>query len=101
MAKYSKPYKLDSKLYRYNYDRCTVEYISKPEADMIADNEEWQQKYHRNLWDIIDGYLVIESVGLMTENWTNRESRDEYLSTWSDELDEEFAYLAAQYLAHG
>ena len=101
MARYSRPTKVADKLFRYCYDTNEVQYIWKPDAEMLADNVEWQEKHGRNLWDIEAGYLVIESIGLMEENWKNKEAREEYLTIWSDELDEEAACLTEQYLTYG
>ena len=99
--KRSRSYKRNGKLFRYNFDRCLVEWIVKPTSEMIADNKEWQAKFHKDLWNVEDGYTIIETVGLRTENWKNKESRDEYLDAWCDDLDEESEYLAHQYQMYG
>lgn len=98
---YSRPYKRNGKLFRYNLNHHLVELIEKPDAEMIADNVEWQEKFHKDLWHIVEGYVIVESVGLRPENWKNKESRDEYLDAWCDELEEEAAYLARQYMMYG
>ena len=86
----SKPYKLDGRLFRYDYDRCVVEYIYKASAEDIKEEQEWIAEHGRPLLDIdADGYSVVDSVGLRKENWDNREARREYLGEWSAELDEE------------
>ena len=99
--KYTKPYKRGNRLFRFNLSACLVEWIEKPTAKMYADNTEWQESFGKDLWDIVDGYVIVETVGLNAENWKNKESRNEYLDVWNDELDEESAYLAHQYIMYG
>ena len=36
----SKPYKLNGKLFRYNFDTCIVEYIMKADKDDLEADEE-------------------------------------------------------------
>ena len=95
--KKSRVYKLGKKLFRYDYDHCVVEYVTKPTAEELADNERWQRDYGHDLWDIDQGYIVVETIGLRLENWKDREARDEYLNEWIFEMDEycacELAYL--------
>lgn len=94
----SKPYKLHGKLFRYDFDTATVEYISKADEEMRKDNEEWQAKYGRDLWDIdAEGYIVLSTVGLHPDNWKNKAARDEYLFVWCCDLDEESAALARDF----
>lgn len=93
MEKFSGIYKRDGFSFRYNFDRCLVEYVSKASKEELADNEEWQQKYGRNLWDIDEnGYIVIDAVGLRPENWKNKEARDGYLDEWIFDLREAVAW---------
>lgn len=91
----SKPYKYNGKLFRYDFDRCMVEYIYKASKEEIKENDEWKAEHNgRPLFDIDeDGYCVTEAVGLRVENWRRKAIRDEYLSEWCFELDEEAAYL--------
>ena len=70
--RYSKNYKFMGKTFRYDYEDCIVEWIYK-------DDETGN-------WEVLDG------VGLRTENWKNKEVRDEYLAEWCDEIAEETAY---------
>lgn len=94
----SRPYKFGTKMFRYDYDRCVVEWISKANAEMRADDEEWMAKYGRPLWGIDEkGYTVIDAVGLRPENWKNVESRKEYLAEWCGDIAEECAYEAAYF----
>lgn len=97
----SKPYNVHNKLFRYDFDRCVVEYISKADAEIIADDAEWEEKYGRKLYDIDeDGYMILDTIGLHKDNWENEATRDEYLSGWTFELDEESAALAADFVKY-
>lgn len=97
----SKPYKLHGKLFRYDFDRSTVEYIAKASAEDLKDEAEWKEKYGRPLLGIgEDGYMVISTVGLAKENWKNKATRDEYLSEWAFDLDEEGSALAADFVKY-
>lgn len=98
----SKPYKRGGKLFRYNYDDGVVEYIYKANAEMRKDNEEWMVEFGKPLWEIgEDGYFVADAVGLRSENWKDKESRDYYLDTWLVDMAEEFAYEMALYKKYG
>lgn len=96
----SKPYKLDGKLFRYDPDNCIVEYIAKADKETIAADEEWKKDHQgRSLYGIgEDGYMVFSAAGLRRENWKNKAARDEYLSGWADELDEELAAMAGEFI---
>lgn len=97
----SNPYEMDGKLFRYDFDRCVVEYIAKASAEDIADEAEWKAKYGHGLLGIgDDGYMVVTAAGLMAENWEDKEARDEYLSEWAFELDEESSALAADFVKY-
>ena len=97
----SKVYKLNGKLFRYNFDRCTVEYVVKAGKEELKDEDEWMQKHGEPLFGIDhDGYMVIDSIGLSRENWKNREARDEYLSAWSMDLDAESSALVDSFVKY-
>ena len=97
----SRVYKVRNRLFRYDYDECVVEQISKADPEMYEDNKEWQAKHGRNLWDIDeDGYMVMHSVGLMLENWKDKESRNEYLEMWADELNEEESWMVSDFIKY-
>ena len=87
--RYSEPYKYGKKLFRYDYNERLVEWIHKPSEDELNDNKEWQEKYQKDLWEIVDGYVVVDRVGLRMENWDNVESRKSYLQNWCDDIEEE------------
>lgn len=89
----SKVVKHQGKMFRYDFDNCLVQHVSKATNEEIKDNEEWQMKHGRDLWDIDeDGYIEIDSVGLGPENWRNKEARDEYLDEYCFDLNEETSY---------
>ena len=41
----SSPYKLNGKLFRYNFDTCIVEYIMKADKDDLEADEEWKRTH--------------------------------------------------------
>lgn len=97
----SKVYKLDGKMFRYNFDRSTVEYVAKAGKEELKDEAEWMQKHGEPLFGIDhDGYMVIDSIGLSRENWENREARDGYLSAWAADLEAESSRLAADFVKY-
>lgn len=98
----TKPYKLHDKLFRYDFDSSTVEYIAKADAETLASEEEWKANHNGDsLYGIgEDGYMVLASAGLNRENWKKKAHRDEYLAGWADDLDEEVAALAADFLRY-
>ena len=71
MKKYSKSVKVGGYKFRYNYTDCEVEW----------------------LYDGNRKGEVLDSIGLRTENWLNKEVRNEYLLQWADEIIEEVDYL--------
>lgn len=98
----SRAYKFGGKVFRYDYDEAQVELIYKASAEDIKEEQDWIKKHGRPLLGIDeDGYTVVTTVGLSVANWKNKEARNEYLSGWIDELDEEARILAAQYLKWG
>lgn len=97
----SRVYKLDGKLFRYNFGNSTVEYIAKVGKEELKDEAEWMQKHGEPLYGVDhDGYMVIDSIGLSRENWENREARDGYLLAWSQDMDAEISGLAADFVRY-
>lgn len=97
----SRPYKLNGKIFRYDYDNSVVEYIYKESAEEIKNEQKWIAEHGRPLFCIdTDGYSVVDTVGLNAKNWKNKASRDEYLSEWAFELDEEGAFLLEQFVKY-
>ena len=94
--------KIGKKTFRYDEKNAIVEYVSKATPEMYADDEEWFAKYGKPLWGIDDdGYIVLDSAGLSREHWKNRESRIEYLTEWTYEIEDEVAYLMEEFVEVG
>ena len=95
----SRTYRVGKHLFRYDFDECIVEEIAKADPEMLEDNREWQAKHGRDLWDIDeDGYIELRSVGLLPENWKDKEARTEYLEMWAEELDYETSWMVADFI---
>ena len=98
----SNPYKLDGKLFRYDFDHSMVEYIFKAEAEDIAFEQEWEKTHDYRIYEIdAEGYMVMEAVGLHKVNWTNKAARDEYLAAWIVDLDAEAEAMAKEFMKWG
>ena len=55
----SKPYKLQGKLFRYDYDAAEVEYIYKADAETIKEEQDWIKEHGRPLFGIdADGHQI-------------------------------------------
>ena len=89
----SRPFRFQNKLFRYDFDSATLEYIVKATKEDIADEEETFRKLGRHLCEIVDGYMILDTVGLRRENWNNKAARNEYLFQWCADLDEEMACM--------
>lgn len=96
----SKPYKLRGKLFRYDFDNGVVEYIAKADAETLASEAEWKASHNgASLYGIgADGYIVLATAGLSRDNWKKKACRNEYLAGWADDLDEEAAAMAADFM---
>lgn len=88
-------------MFRYNFDRCTVECVAKADEEELKDEAEWMQKYREPLFGIDrDGYMMIDSIGLSLENWEDREARDGYLHGWAQDLEAESSRLVADFVKY-
>lgn len=97
----SKVIKVSGKSFRYDFDHCIVELVIKAGKEEIAEEEEWRAKYGRPLYGIDnDGYMVIDEAGLCMDSWTHKDTRNEYLTGWAEELDEEAQQLAADFVKY-
>lgn len=86
MAK--KPYNFRGHKFIYDHDNCEVKWVTK------ATQEDYEAVIRLpHIYEIIDGWSVLDSVGLSKENWKNREARDGYLGMWIDEIEEECRYI--------
>ena len=91
----SNPYKLNGKLFRYNFDTCVVEYIQKADQETMQEDAEWKRNHDgRSL------YIHQPTIGLSRENWKDKESRDGYLSVWCNDLDAELESMAADFVKY-
>lgn len=96
----SKVYKFRGQFFRYDFKNGLVECLTKATKQEYEDNEEWRAKYGKPLWKIdSEGYIEIEAVGLMRENWQRKAVRDEYLAEWIAEIEEDTAVMAADLAA--
>ena len=77
--RYSRPVKVENKLFMYDHENSMVLYVGKIEkriAHLFADEE------------LIDGkYFVVDRAGLSKANWVNKMIRHDYLAEWAFELD--------------
>ena len=95
----SKIYRFKGKDFRYDFDHCIVEYVSKADELMLKEESEWKAAHNgRSLFGIdSDGYSLVDSIGLRKENWENKEVRDEYLEEWIAELEYEARLMAKDF----
>lgn len=94
----SKPYKVSGKLFRYDFDSSTVEYIAKAGTEEIEADREWKETHGRSLYGIgDDGYMVLDTIGLNRKNWEDKGARDEYLAAWAVDLDAELEEMTANF----
>lgn len=92
--KYSGIYRFERKLFRYNFTHNVVEWVYKARKSEIAEEKEWIEKHGRPLHHIDElGYIVLDSAGLRLENWKRKAVRDEYLSEWVYDMNEELRYM--------
>lgn len=87
--------KIRKHIFRYDRANHVVDLVCKATPDMLEDNKDFMEKFGRPLWPIDeDGYHVIMSVGLMPENWDNKDARIEYLTEFADEYEEEVSRMS-------
>ena len=99
MAKVKSLYKYRGRTFRYDYENALVCLVYKATEEERKDNEKWQKMFGKDLWDIDeDGYIENQAVGLMRENWENKEARNEYLDGWCDELEYEVESALADFI---
>lgn len=99
MKKQSAIYKRNGKAFRYDYRSCLVSLMMKAGPEERQENENWIARFGRPLWDIDeDGYMELSTVGLMREDWDDKEARNEYLDGWMEEMEEETACMAERFV---
>jgi hypothetical protein len=77
--RYSRPVKVEGKLFMYDHQNSMVLYVGKVDKKIshLFEDEE-----------LIDGkYFVVDRAGLNKANWVNKEVRHDYLAEWAFELD--------------
>lgn len=89
---YSKVYTIEKKKFRYNYSTSELEWISNVTKQVKSDNEEWLRDLGRPCWDIVDGYVLIDSIGLNIDNW--KDAPKYWCERYSEEINEECYWLA-------
>lgn len=96
----SKPIKVAGKLFRYDFNRAVVELLYKANDEAIREENEWKANHDgRPLYGIDEtGYIVCATAGLNASNWKDKYAREEYLSGWANELDEEARYEAENFI---
>ncbi len=102
-----KPYRLKefpNYMFCYDRDNGTVLLVADLDEETKKENEEWKNKFGKKLYDTVTignkKYMKLKSVGLMHENWKNKESRDEYLFEWSLKIMEESTILAKELIGN-
>jgi adenylate cyclase class IV len=86
--KYSKVYEYEGSHFRYNYERCLLEYVSLEDVDIDDRNEIVVTK--RETPEVID------SIGLSKENW--KDNPEYWIEEYSDQITEECHYLAQEFM---
>lgn len=97
--------KLEKHYFKYDHNTGIVYMMWKPSAselkEMQADNAEWSEKFGHNLWDLDEnGLCEMDQAGLDRDNWNDPEARRTYLLNWIDDVEEEAAYLAADFVKY-
>ena len=91
--------KVGKRMFRYNADKCIVEWVEKASADMYEDDARWIAEHGRPLWGIDkDGYIVLDSAGLSREHWDDEDARTMYLTEWNYEISDEVDYLVDEFV---
>lgn len=86
MAKYSRVYKTESGgRFRYNYDTGMLQYIMKPTAEILQDDD---------FAVVIDGECIIDQIGIFPEDW------QESPQYWCEQYEEDINAECAAWLAY-
>ena len=95
MHKYSKVYLMKGEKhfgYRYNYEHCVLEYVSK-----------WDCYYDKEAKKLVDmlfmDWVVINSVGLSKEDW--HENPQYWVDFYANEISVEANYIAQTEFGYG
>lgn len=88
---YKFKYEGKTRYFFYDEEEAIVYHAYKLSKQELAEREPWMDKYTT----VVDGYELMDGVGLRRENWKNKAVRDEYLAEYCWELDEEMECLMA------
>lgn len=91
MARYSRVHIVGNRRFRYDYQLCELQYIAKADKKVIKENKEWRDKFGEDLFEIVDGYMLIDTIGLSKDGW--EKSPDYWCDVYNDRLNEEIAYM--------
>lgn len=98
LVHYSNIYEYKNRFFKYNYTDRLVSLMAKATEDIIKDDEEWKANHNGDsLFGIVDGYYKLDTVGLAKDNWDNIDLRNEYLSMFIEEHNEECRILAEDF----
>ncbi len=109
MKKYSRVRIHEGKRFRYNYEDHVLEYICKPNADMLEELKDeatnckldWMRldaKHNLESYETT-GYIVISSEGLGLDNY--REDPKHWIAVYAEELNEELYCLQQEFEMYG
>lgn len=70
--------------FRYSYAKMQLQWVI-PESDEIRnENELYLTNNVHSLYDVEDGFVVIDTVPMMPGTFENVEKRENYISKWVD-----------------
>lgn len=92
--RYSRVYKTESGgRFRYNYDTGMLQKVLKATGEILQENENWRRDFGSDLWEIVDGYCIIDEIGLFREDW--QESPQYWCEQYDADINAECAAWAA------
>lgn len=92
MKRYTNAYTYNGRKFIYDRKTSVVNFVKK------ATKEDYEDaKRLPYVFEIINGYFVIDSIGLSRESWENKELRDEYLYSYIFDINEEADALLADF----
>ena len=78
---------VNRKTFLYDEENRTVYYVILMTNHMEAENRDWQERFHEDLWDdilVYEGirYAGVTSTTLSKDKWDDEEAREEFISEW-------------------
>ena len=95
MTRYSRIYSVHGRKYRYNYDKMMLERIFKITDEMAADNDEWVEKFGKELFPVENGYVVMTSIGLNVDSW--KKAPISWVEDYDFQVSEELRWMETVY----